>query len=175
MKKDLYFPITLLTFLALLNINCRKESFNTTQDLKSQQLSSIKANLLNNTDVIITDAANPTEKYNTFYGPVVQMGNGHVRSWINISHNNKALAIGVELTDDALQNLPDIPEEERDFISGPADFLLPLHPKAREITAYDHICVNWNAHGHAPPGLYDIPHFDFHFYKITVAEQKSIP
>jgi hypothetical protein len=103
------------------------------------------------------------------------MGNGHARSWINVSHDNRALAFGVELTEGALENLPDIPEEARDFISGPADFLLPLHQKAKELTAYDHICINWNAHGHEPAGLYDIPHFDFHFYRMSLTEQIAIP
>ncbi|TAL51771.1 MAG: hypothetical protein EPN92_00220, partial [Chitinophagaceae bacterium] len=100
------------------------------------------------------------DSYNTFYGPVVQMGNGHARTWINVSQDNRALAFGVELTDGALEDLPDIPEEERDFISGPADFLLVLHPKARELTPYDHICINWNEHGHEPAGIYNLPHFD---------------
>jgi len=130
---------------------------------------------LNNASVKIPSGEQSEDAYNTFYGPVVQMGNGHARSWINVSHDNKALALGVEITDEALQNLPDIPEEERDFISGPADFLLPLHQKAKELTPYDHICINWNAHGHEPAGLYDIPHFDFHFYRMTLGEQMTIP
>jgi hypothetical protein len=125
--------------------------------------------------VQMPDAESSAASYNTFYGPAIQMGNGHARSWINVSHDNIAIAFGVELTEDALQNLPDIPEEERDFISGPADFLLPLHQKAKELTPYDHICINWNAHGHEPAGLYDIPHFDFHFYRISLADQKAIP
>ena len=41
-------------------------------------------------------------EYNTFYGPVVQMGEGHVRSWVNITHDNKPLAIGIEMTDGAI-------------------------------------------------------------------------
>jgi hypothetical protein len=129
----------------------------------------------NSNQIHMPDAEASGVFYNTFYGPVVQMGNGHARSWINVSHDNIAIAFGVELTEDALQNLPDIPEEERDFISGPADFLLPLHQKAKELTPYDHICINWNAHGHEPAGLYDIPHFDFHFYRISLAEQMAIP
>ena len=129
----------------------------------------------NSNQIKIPNAESSAVSYNTFYGPVVQMGNGHARSWINVTHDNKALALGVEITDEALQNLPDIPEAERDFISGPADFLLPLHQKAKELTPYDHICINWNAHGHEPAGLYDIPHFDFHFYRMSLTEQIAIP
>jgi hypothetical protein len=38
------------------------------------------------------------EQYNTFYGPAVQFGEGHVRSWANISHDDKPLAVGIEFT-----------------------------------------------------------------------------
>jgi hypothetical protein len=130
---------------------------------------------LNNASVKIPGGEQSEDAYNTFYGPVVQMGNGHARSWINVTQDGKALALGIEMTEGALQNLPYIPEEERDFISGPADFLLPLHLKARELTPYDHITINWNSHGHEPNGIYNVPHFDFHFYKISVAEQLAIP
>ena len=43
------------------------------------------------------------------------------------------------------------------------------------MTAFDHITVNWNVHGHEPAHVFDVPHFDFHFYMISVAEQTSIP
>lgn len=164
-RHSVYFSMVLLT--ALFFTSCQKEVLN------SEGKNVVSSSTIH--QLHIPDAKSAGISYNTFYGPAVQMGNGHARSWINITHDNKALAIGVEITDDALQNLPYIPEEERDFISGPADFLLPLHEKANELTPYDHICINWNAHGHEPAGLYDLPHFDFHFYRISIAEQLAIP
>ncbi len=108
--------------------------------------------------------------YNTFYGPSVQMGNGHVRSWINITRkDNKPLAIGMEITDGALQNLPN---DAHDFAMN--TFMLALHKKAKEVTAFDHMMINWEPEGHEPPGIYDVPHFDFHFYKISTSEQMMI-
>lgn len=104
------------------------------------------------------------EKYNTFYGPQVQMGNGHIRSWINITHGGKPLAIGVEMTDGSLANLNSM-----------GTFTLRLHQKANNVTPFDHITLNWNMRGHEPPHVYDVPHFDFHFYKISVADQMAIP
>src|SRR5258708_1022472 len=98
------------------------------------------------------------------------MGNGQVRSWINISNDGKPLAIGVEMTDESLLNLPADPTDFQD-----ASYLLPLHQKALEVTPFNHITINWNVHGHEPPGVYDLPHFDFHFYKISVTEQLAIP
>ena len=108
--------------------------------------------------------------YNTFYGPQVPIGNGNVRSWINITRDGKPLAIGTEMTPTALENLPDDPH---DFAH--ATYILKLHQKAWAVTPFDHITINWNTEGHEPPGIYTLPHFDFHFYKISVADQLAIP
>lgn len=107
---------------------------------------------------------------NTFYGSAVQMGNGHVRSWINIrKSDNKPLALGIEMTDCSLQNLSMDP---LNFAGN--TFFLALHPKALSTTPFNHIAINWEPAGHEPPGIYDVPHFDMHFYKISVAERLAI-
>ena len=31
--------------------------------------------------------------------------------------------------------------------------------------------LNWNPHGHIPPGIYDRPHFDVHFYMEPIETQ----
>lgn len=109
-------------------------------------------------------------KCNTYFGPVVQMGNGHVRSWINISKcDNKPMAIGIEFTPCAFENLP---TNAMDFAG--STFNLKLHQKATAITPFNHITLNWNPHGHEPAGIYDVPHFDMHFYKISIDEQMLI-
>ncbi len=102
---------------------------------------------------------------NVFKGPVVQIGDGHARSWIRIDHQGMPQEIGVELTDAALNSLPD----------HNTPLLLPLHMKAREVTPFDHIGFNYMAHGHFPPGVFDVPHFDVHFYMQTVEERLAIP
>lgn len=47
-------------------------------------------------------------------------------------------------------------------------------PKEAASTAYNHIAVDWNPHGHEPQGIYDNPHFDFHFYMINPEERDKI-
>lgn len=42
--------------------------------------------------VAVPDDENKSE-YNTFYGPAMQLGNGHMRSWVNIDHSGKPLAM----------------------------------------------------------------------------------
>ncbi len=110
------------------------------------------------------------DDYNTFYGPVVQMGKGHLRSWINISRKeNKPLAIGIEFTEKSMDDLPGDPANHHANM-----FNLTLHQKAKALTAFDHITINWEPAGHAPMGIYNIPHFDMHFYKITMEAQMAI-
>ena len=117
---------------------------------------------------LLTNRSN--NDYNTFYGPTVQMGNGHARSWINITReSNKPLAIGIEFTEAAFENLPDNPVNPADNF-----FALKVHQKAKDLTPFDHIGINWEEHGHPPPGIYTVPHFDLHFYKISLSEQMAI-
>ncbi len=106
----------------------------------------------------------------TFYGPLVQMGDGKARSFITTTDHGLPQEMGIEMTDGALKGLPTDP---KDFAA--AFFPLPLHHKAQELTAYDHIGINWNVLGHEPEHVYDVPHFDFHFYKITLEQQLAIP
>ncbi|RPD51969.1 hypothetical protein [Paracnuella aquatica] len=110
-------------------------------------------------------------KYNTFYGPTEQFGEGRVRSWVNISHDNKPLAIGMEFTEGVLV-------QEHSHSSGDDhghEVLLKLHQKAKAVMPFDHLTMGFMAEGHPPPGIYTKPHFDFHFYKMPLAERLAIP
>jgi len=164
-------PVIIMIAIMTGFISCKKT------DLKSStpQIDAFAAN--DNATIVVPAApgvanrqASESPKYNTFYGPQVQMGNGRVRTWVNISHDGKPLAIGVEMTDGALANLP---QDPTDFAA--STFILTLHQKAKAVTPFDHAVIDWNVHGHEPPGIYDKPHFDFHFYKISLAAQMAIP
>ena len=111
------------------------------------------------------------DKLNYFYGPAQRVGNGLVRSYSLISHSGAISEIGLEMTAGALENLP-----EPTGTAGPEfSWLLELHQKARALTPFDHLEMDWNPAGHPPPGVYDLPHFDLHFYKISKEEQRAIP
>lgn len=109
-------------------------------------------------------------KYNTFYGPAVQFGEGYVRSWTNITHDDQPLAIGIEFTDGVLHQ-----QHEDDPGTGGHEALLTLHPKATALMPFDHLTMGFMAAGHPPPGIYAVPHFDFHFYKMPLPERLAIP
>ncbi|TDH27433.1 hypothetical protein EXU57_07555 [Segetibacter sp. 3557_3] len=97
-------------------------------------------------------------------GPETEMGNGRIRSFSTVA-NGKPLTIGIELTPASLQGLS---------TSGHSTYLLTLSDEIKRLTAFDHIVVDWNPKGHAPDSVYDIPHFDFHFYTINNAERLAI-
>lgn len=125
--------------------------------------------VINSDELTDLSGGHHSDKKNTFYGPQVQMGNGKARSWITINHRNVPVEIGIEMTRSSLNGLPTDPE------NFPANtFILPLHHKAKQVTPFDHIVLNWEPNGHEPPGIYDVPHFDMHFYKISLQEQMAI-
>ena len=108
-------------------------------------------------------------KDETFPGPEVTMGNGKANSFFKINSNGTPLEIGFEMTMDALNGLTQDPTNFAQSI-----FVLPLDQKALDITPFDHLVINWQPHGH-PPMIFADPHFDFHLYTITLAEQMAIP
>ncbi|NDP26705.1 MAG: hypothetical protein GZ087_04660 [Flavobacterium sp.] len=116
-----------------------------------------------------------SNKFNVFKGPEVTLGYGKVRSWIIMNKKNgHPREIGIEITPKAFKNL--MPENNSKTVPpNGSTIVVPLHPKASHLTPFDHIGINWNPNGHQPAGVFDVPHFDFHFYMISVEEQMAIP
>jgi hypothetical protein len=108
-----------------------------------------------------------------YEGVPVPMGNGTISCWSAFDSEGKPTAIGMTLTDGALDNLPD----SGSHASGNDHsnvFEAQLPPEIVSKTPFQHIAANWNPKGHTQ-GIYDKPHFDFHFYMISSAERKAIP
>jgi hypothetical protein len=102
-------------------------------------------------------------------GQVKAMGNGRVWSWMEYGSEGTPIAIGVTFTETALSGLPEnLPSDVHYW-----EYELSL-PKQAKVPPYDHIVVDWNPRGHFPPGVYDVPHFDFHFYMISSSERNKI-
>lgn len=98
----------------------------------------------------------------TLKGPEVAMGNGKANSFIQLDYAGNPASVGLTVSEEAINSLP---VEETSFI-------LPL-PSPNE-TVVNHISFDWEPHGHEPAGLYDVPHFDVHFYEISQAERSVI-
>lgn len=53
-------------------------------------------------------------------------------------------------------------------------FILDL-PSTSDAFPFNFVMLNWNPHGHPPAGIYDLPHFDLHFYMMPESEALAIP
>lgn len=97
-----------------------------------------------------------------YKGPLKKIGNGWGFAWVRTDHG-KPVQLGIGLTKAALEGLPTT-EHFYEY-----RFFLP-----RGITPYKHLALDWNPHGHEPNGVYNIPHFDLHFYLITTGQRQQI-
>lgn len=111
-----------------------------------------------NSDVVLK-----SKSLNTFYGPTIPIGNGVGRAWVAVNQQGDPTAVGINLSEKALEKLP----------LEPTQFVLDL-PKTKGENFYTHALVDWNPEGHEPPGVYDLPHFDFHFYIISNEARMAI-
>lgn len=106
----------------------------------------------------------------TSYGAAKSIGNGTARTYVILDAAGKPTSIGIALTEGALTNLPMIPNAP-----SPSAVMLELAlPTDAPVTGFDHIMVDWNPLGHEPAPIYTLPHFDFHFYKVTSAQVMAI-
>jgi hypothetical protein len=52
--------------------------------------------------------------------------------------------------------------------------MIPMTLPARAPAPYRFVLFDWNPLGHAPPGVFDAPHFDVHFYMVARDEVDAI-
>lgn len=110
----------------------------------------------------------PNCKKDFAFGTPVAIGNGMAWTWVRFDkETKKPVSLGVTLTETALQGLPtEVPANMVEM-----EEILPL-PRGVKDLPFTHATLDWNPKGHVPPGIYDVPHFDFHFYVIS---EKSAP
>ncbi|MDQ3021510.1 MAG: T9SS type A sorting domain-containing protein [Bacteroidota bacterium] len=100
------------------------------------------------------------------YGDSITLGDGVVRTFVRVNALGRREQIGVSMTDGVMNNLPDT--LIREFVLN-----LPA-PVAPDDTTFNHVFFTWNPDGHGPPGINEVPHFDFHFSTVSVAERQSV-
>lgn len=108
------------------------------------------------------------------------IGKGTVSSYAEFDDSGAPRAIGVIFQASALDGLPargtdghHCVDRNKDGKIDPAKecvetyeriIPLPSDVARRADLPFKWIGLNWNPHGHIPPGVYDLPHFDVHFY-----------
>lgn len=112
------------------------------------------------------DDDSTTDSSAEFTGAAVAVGDGEAWTYVRLDADGEPEALGIQFSDAALDNLP--------TGSMHADeFMLPM-PNGVSIPPYDHATLDWNEHGHEPMMVYDLPHFDFHFYFISPSRRDLI-
>ncbi|MBZ9729929.1 DUF5602 domain-containing protein [Salegentibacter sp. JZCK2] len=99
----------------------------------------------------------------TYYGPSQEFADGTAWSMVQFDSDGDLHAIALKFSESALSGMPEMMYE----------ITLPL-PEEAEGIVFDHIDIGFMPQGHEPPGVYDIPHFDLHFYMISHEEKMQI-
>jgi hypothetical protein len=129
-------------------------------------------------------------KGGTFLGARAELGKGTAQTYAELSPDGSPSVIGLTFTRGYLEELPterndtnrcfDLDENGR--IDGPSeclgewDFALPLPTEATERPEipFQWVGFGWNPEGHEPAGVWDVPHFDVHFYMTGREEVRQI-
>jgi hypothetical protein len=111
------------------------------------------------------------------YGPAQTIGNGTVRTYVVVDPKDKSIPVevGVAISEGAMQGLPAAnmaPGASMNMATMMNAYILEL--PSLNPTPYKFVQFDWNPMGHEPAGVYDLPHFDFHFYTVPIELRNSI-
>jgi hypothetical protein len=127
------------------------------------------AGYANSTDVSFVNATSgiPGFETGTVAGPAQSLGDGTAHVFVT-KKNGQPTALGVRVTESALATLP-----AHGNAHGSHETVLAL-PTNAPVAPFDHVSFDWQPQGHEPDGVYTLPHFDVHFYMMTMAERHTI-
>lgn len=101
----------------------------------------------------------------TFTGEEAAFGFGKARTYVINDKDGNPIEVGVTMDAAAFDNFNNM--------SGDSDASLDYPTEAGK-TPFKHQFMSFAPHGHEPVMIYDVPHFDFHFYMTTEAERLAI-
>lgn len=118
------------------------------------------------------------------------LGDGEVRSFAELQENGAPSAVGIMISARALAGLPSEPSDHHHCVDRDGDGVtarasecihthelvipLPDAVSGRADVPFKWVLLNWNMFGHVPPGIYDVPHFDVHFYMAPIEDVFAI-
>ena len=132
---------------------------------------------------------NPDTRAGRTLGWQLALGKGTVTSYAEFESDGTPAAIGIVLSAASLDGLPMDSDQHRCYgrtKEGTIDaatkcemthehvIALPDAVARRADVPFKWVLLNWNPHGHIPPGVYDVPHFDVHFEMAPIADVFAI-
>lgn len=119
--------------------------------------------------LLVAGSALGQSKSASYGGKAIRIGHGFAHTVVRTDADDKPTSIGVVFTPGLLDGLPKAAKGSNpDF-----PYFLPMPTKGPK-TVVDHVVINWESDGHPPSHVYDVPHFDFHFYLVSRAEQMKV-
>ena len=125
------------------------------------------------------------ESVSRVLGQSWEFGNGAVTTYAEFANDRVPSAIGIVYSTGALEALPSANSDQhhcfdRDsngtvepamecFATHEAVIPLPDAVATRADIPFKWVLFNWVPVGHIPAGVYDVPHFDIHFYIESIA------
>jgi hypothetical protein len=118
----------------------------------------------------------------TYISESKKLGGVAVHVYADLAEDGRPTALGVYFGADVFDGLPehrnttsrcfDLNNDsklEMDECEGDLELVLefPREVADRLDIPFKWMGVNWNAEGHPPADVYDVPHFDFHFYMVS--------
>ena len=100
------------------------------------------------------------------YGVPVTLGEGKVRAYVVLDERSgrRPIELGVAIDARAIEGA----------LPGGAPRNSPIALPEQTPAPYRFVLFDWNPNGHVPPGVFDLPHFDFHFYIVPRADVEAI-
>lgn len=125
------------------------------------------------------------------YGDSAPLGRATATAYSQTDKSGKPRTIGLVFADSSLMSLPHDPPTDGKYCydkdddghvdpmqecsNGYGSMLNLSHKFRRSVdTPFTYLLLNWNPMGHMPPGVYDKPHFDVHFYMNENSERLRI-
>ncbi|HZT06510.1 MAG TPA: hypothetical protein VFC51_05730 [Chloroflexota bacterium] len=150
-----------------------------------RRLSAVAAALVVAGAVAIPDASAQRTQ-----GASAHVGNGQVTTYAELQPDGTPTAIGIVFAANVLDGLPSAHTDQHhcydrdgdgvvtrpDECESTHEFVIPLPDSVatRSDIPLKWVLFNWNPVGHIPPGVYDVPHFDVHFYLAPIADTFAI-
>lgn len=113
-------------------------------------------------------------------GEAQRVGNGTARAYILVDERDASVPVevGVALSEGVMEGLPKPAVMDHSKMTGDMEHVDAhnwiLELPAKNPTRYQFVQFGWNPKGHEPPGVWDVPHFDFHFWTASKAVRASI-
>jgi len=125
-----------------------------------------------------------------YLGTAANLGDGTITSYAEFDASGKPKALGVVFSRAALASLPAANSDGHRCFDASGDgnldaatecsawhervLPIPTEASRRSDVPFKWALVNWNPLGHMPPGVFDKPHFDVHFYLEPIENILSI-